>query len=103
MSQWILTANGNEIDLAYPRPQAMVLADVAHSLAQINLGGDAGKATTLTLDAESVSHFGQVGLVDTGIGASHPVQMVVKGDQAEGRFFLHQGDDSSFTAVRQAR
>ena len=29
--------------------------------------------------------------------------MVVKGDQAEGRFFLHQGDDSSFTAVRQAR
>ena len=27
--------------------------------------------------------------------------MVVKGDQAEGRFFFHQGDDSRFTAVRQ--
>lgn len=27
--------------------------------------------------------------------------MVVKGDQAEGRFFFHLGDDSSFTAVRQ--
>ena len=36
MSHWILTANGNEVDLVYPRPQVMVLADVAHSLAQIN-------------------------------------------------------------------
>ena len=27
--------------------------------------------------------------------------MVVKGEQAEGRIFLHQGDDSNFTAVRQ--
>jgi hypothetical protein len=34
--QWIVTANGNELDLAYPKPAAMVLADVAHSLAQIN-------------------------------------------------------------------
>jgi hypothetical protein len=29
--------------------------------------------------------------------------MVVKGDQAEGRIFLHQGDNSSFTAVREDR
>ncbi|MEY5099132.1 MAG: hypothetical protein RJA36_1851 [Pseudomonadota bacterium] len=33
---WILTAHGNGIDLHYTRPEHMVLADVAHSLAQIN-------------------------------------------------------------------
>lgn len=33
---WILTANGHEVDLAYCKPQHMVLADVAHALAQIN-------------------------------------------------------------------
>lgn len=27
--------------------------------------------------------------------------MVVKGDQAEGLFFMNQGDDSNFTAVRE--
>jgi hypothetical protein len=29
--------------------------------------------------------------------------MVVKGDQAEGRFLCHEGDESNFTAVRQDR
>ena len=28
--------------------------------------------------------------------------MEVKGDQAKGRIFLHQGDDSDFTAVRRS-
>ena len=36
MSQWILTAHGHEFDLVYPKASAMVAADVAHSLAQIN-------------------------------------------------------------------
>lgn len=36
MSQFIVTANGHELDLAYPKTANMVLADVAHSLAQIN-------------------------------------------------------------------
>jgi hypothetical protein len=29
--------------------------------------------------------------------------MQVAGDTAEGRIFIHQGDDSGFTAVRQGR
>lgn len=33
---WILTANGNELDMAYPQAQKVVLADVAHALSQIN-------------------------------------------------------------------
>lgn len=33
---WILTASGHELDLAYAKPAQMVLADVAHALAQIN-------------------------------------------------------------------
>jgi hypothetical protein len=36
MSHWILTANGQEVDLAYTRPALMTLADVSHALAQIN-------------------------------------------------------------------
>ena len=33
---WILTAMGNEIDLACPAPTRIVLVDVSHALAQIN-------------------------------------------------------------------
>ena len=33
---WILTASGNEVDLAYCKPASMTLADVSHALAQIN-------------------------------------------------------------------
>ena len=36
MSHWILTAHGQEVDLAYTRPALMTLADVSHALAQIN-------------------------------------------------------------------
>ena len=36
MSTWLLTATGHEVDLHYAKPAQMVLADVAHSLAQIN-------------------------------------------------------------------
>jgi len=50
------------------------------SLSRIDLAQDAGKATTLTLDAEAVSQFGRVGLVETGLGASAPVQMLIDGD-----------------------
>jgi hypothetical protein len=54
-----------------------------HSLSQINLGADGGLVTSLTLDAESISHFGQVGLADTGLGASTPVQMIVNGEAGD--------------------
>lgn len=33
---WILTANGNELDLVYPKPSAMPIQDIAHALSQIN-------------------------------------------------------------------
>lgn len=33
---WILTATGAELDLVYPRPGMMTLADISHALAQIN-------------------------------------------------------------------
>lgn len=36
MSTSLLTANGHDINLQYVKPQHMVLADVAHALAQIN-------------------------------------------------------------------
>ena len=68
---------GQAIDLTQLDYQSISL----HSLSRIDLGADAGHASTLKLDAESVSHFGQVGLVDTsGLGASQPVQLVVSGD-----------------------
>jgi hypothetical protein len=68
---------GQDIDLTQLDYQSISV----HSLSRIDLGADAGHASTLKLDAESVSHFGQVGLVDTtGLGASQPVQLVVSGD-----------------------
>ncbi len=40
----------------------------------------------------------------SGFDENDPVSgrgwMMVTGDQAEGRFFIHSGDDSDFTAVR---
>lgn len=36
MSRATLTATGHEVDLAYPRAEQMVIADIAHHLAQIN-------------------------------------------------------------------
>lgn len=33
---WIVTATGHEFNLRYPRQDTIVLADIAHSLAQIN-------------------------------------------------------------------
>jgi len=36
MSNWILTAHGCEVDMAYPRPPAITLRDVAHHLSLIN-------------------------------------------------------------------
>lgn len=42
----------------------------------------------------------------SGFDENDPVSgrgwMQVTGDQAEGRLFIHLGDDSAFTAVRQA-
>jgi hypothetical protein len=36
-SSHMLTANGQEVDLRYPRVQTITLADISHHLAQINL------------------------------------------------------------------
>jgi hypothetical protein len=78
---WFRTgsSDGQSIDLTALDPQ--VISE--HSLSQINLGGDGGVATHLTLDAESVGRFGQIGLANTGLGASTPVQMMINGDAGD--------------------
>jgi hypothetical protein len=75
---WFRTggSDGQSIDLTALNPQVVT----EHSLSQINLGADGGLATRLTVDAESISQFGRVGLVETGLGASAPVQMVINGE-----------------------
>ena len=68
---------GQTIDLTALNAESIT----EHSLSRIDLGHDGGIASTLRLDAESISQFGQVGLVDTGaLGASQPVQLMVNGD-----------------------
>jgi hypothetical protein len=75
---WFRSGSSEQtIDLAALNPQSIS----EHSLSRINLGNDGGVASTLKLDAESIGHYGQTGLVDTsGLGASQPVQMLINGD-----------------------
>jgi hypothetical protein len=78
---WFRTgsSDGQSIDLTALNPQVVT----EHSLSQINLGADGGLATRLTVDAESISQFGRAGLVETGLGASAPIQMVVNGEAGD--------------------
>ncbi len=76
---WFRTdANGNQnIDLTQLNPQTVG----AHTLGAIDLAADAGKATTLTVDAKTVSELGKAGQVEVaGNGAAAPVQMIIHGD-----------------------
>ncbi|MEK1904330.1 MAG: hypothetical protein AAAB13_00990, partial [Pseudomonas sp.] len=78
---WFRNGGSGEqtIDLTALNPQTVN----EHSLSRIDLGAGDGHANTLKLDAASVSHFGQTGLVETGIGASQPVQLIVNGDASD--------------------
>jgi hypothetical protein len=78
---WFRNAGSGDqtIDLTAVNPQTVS----EHSLSRIDLGVADGHANTLKVDAESISQFGQVGLVDTHLGAAHPVQLIVNGDASD--------------------
>jgi hypothetical protein len=75
---WFRTdANGDQsIDLTQLNPETVG----AHTLGAIDLAADGGKASTLTVDAQSVSDLGKAGQVDVASGAAAPVQMIINGD-----------------------
>ena len=76
---WFRTggSDGQSLDLTKLNPEIVG----AHSLGHIDLTADNGKASTLTVDAQSISQLGQAGQVDSASGAAAPVQMIIKGDQ----------------------
>ncbi|HLD65647.1 MAG TPA: hypothetical protein VJA19_06370, partial [Pseudomonas sp.] len=75
---WFRTggSEGQSIDLTALNPDVLS----GHSLSRIDLAADGDKASSLTVNAETIGQLGQAGLVDTNSGAAAPVQMIIDGN-----------------------